>query len=305
MKVAIVAVGELARYFIDELPLQNHTVVCISRTRKAFLTSADIEQRISDYSAESLTAALADCDAVICTLRSGVPSFVGIHAGILAACQASPTCKRFIPSVWAGNVNEFPDEPLDWAEDLEQVLSSLRKQSEVYWSAICPGWFAEYVIPDPQQRYLADIGDMWPQNHKDAVFTLYGAGSQLVDFTSARDTARAVGMLLAHDRRDWEEYTYLSGDQLSWKMLAEFSQRRDPNVIVRRKSLAASVRQYIAKENEAATLAAVFEIWAHSDALHFPPQKVFAHRKRYFPSLEFRTLKQVAEAADVSPGKVV
>lgn len=306
MKIAIVAVGELARYFTDEIPLHGHTVVCISRNPNPVLTSLGIEQRTTDYSPDSLAALLADCDAAVCTLRRGIPAFAAIHAAVLGACAASPTCKRFIPSAWAGNLQDWPDEPLDWAEELGEVLAMLRAQDDVSWSAMCPGWFAEYVLPDARQRHMGDIGDMWPQDYKNKVFTLYGDGGQLVNITSARDAARATIRLLAeNDRRSWGEFTYVSGEQLSWRQLGEFVRSRDPAYRLQRKSLAASVKQYVGARSAEDKAAAVFELWAHSEALHFPLERVQKHREMFFTGMKFRALEDVVKDADAAPGRVV
>jgi nucleoside-diphosphate-sugar epimerase len=306
MKVAIVAVGELARYFVEELTEKGHTVVTISRNRKSYLDDYGITQHLaSDYAASDLDTALADCDAAICTLRGGIANFASIHKAVLEACKRSATCKRFIPSAWAGNLEEFPDEPLDWAAELQAVFAALRSQDDVSWTAICPGWYADYIIPRSCQRYLGDIGDMWPQNYAAKTFTLYGNGGQLVNLTAARDTARATIMLLAHDRREWEEYTYVSGVQVSWRQLAEFVRCRDGAYAFRRKSLAESVRGYVASETPQERAVAVFEIWGHSEALHFPWEKVIRHRSKYFQGLEFRGLGEVMDEADRNPERVV
>lgn len=300
MKVAIVAVGELARYFIEELRAQNHEVITISRSKKDHLDKLGITQHVSDYSVSSLTDILNDCDAVICTIRGGVPNFLDVHKAILEACKSSPICKRFIPSAWAGNLEEFPDEPLEWSDELQPMLQALSAQDEVSWSAISPGWYADYVYP-ARQRYLGDIGEMWPQNHKDKVFTLYGNGSQLVNFTSVRDTARATIMLLGHDRHEWEDYTYVSGEQLTWKQLSDFIIQRDGEYTVKRKSLASSIRQYIARDNEASVAVAIFEIWGHTEALVFPWEKVERHRKKFFGGMKFRNFAELADEAAAAP----
>ncbi|KAJ6441115.1 leucine rich repeat protein [Purpureocillium lavendulum] len=305
MRVAIVAVGELARYFVEELQARGHQVVAVSRTRKSYLEPLGVEQHVAvDYEPDALCDALAGCDAAVCTLRGGVPRFAAIHAALLEACRRSATCKRFIPSAWAGNLEDFPDEPLDWADELVPVLDALGRQTDVSWSAICPGWYADYVLP-ARQRHLADIGAMWPQDRQRKVFTLYGQGSQLVNFTSARDTARATIRLLEHDRHSWEDFTYVSGAQMSWRQLGDLIKARDPAYTFRRKSLAQSVRQYAANESPEDAAVAIFELWGHSEALHFPWDKVERHREKYFQGLEFRSLAELADEAQAHPTRLM
>lgn len=298
MKVAIVAVGDLARYFIEELLAQKHEVVTISRSKKDYLDQLAVTQHESDYSPASIEKILGDCHAVICTIKGGVPNYVDVHRAILEACQKSRKCKRFIPSVWAGNLEDLPDEPPYLADGFKSICLTLSSQNDVSWSAICPGWFADYIYP-ANQRYLSDIGEVWPQNIKDKVFILYGDGSQTANFTSVRDTALATIKLLEHDRHEWDNYTFLMGDQLTWKQLGEFLQTRDGTYTVKRKSLAATVRQYIANESEMSLFAAILELWAYGGSLALPLHKVERQREKFFGGIKFRTIAELADEAAV------
>ncbi|KAJ3480833.1 hypothetical protein NLG97_g7971 [Lecanicillium saksenae] len=181
----------------------------------------------------------------------------------------------------------------------------LRAQNEVSWSAVCVGWFAEYILPDPAQRYLTSSGELWPQNYANKTFTIYGDGKQLLNVTSARDAARAAVKLLEYDRHAWEDYTYVSGEQLSWRQLGEFLQKKDSAYSFKKKSLAASVRQYVETTSPEDKIAAMFELWAHSEALHFPMEKVMQHRKKYFSELQFKDLEKLVSEAAAAPGNVI
>ncbi|KAM3510931.1 hypothetical protein MY11210_005397 [Beauveria gryllotalpidicola] len=304
MKVAIIAVGDLARYFVEELLQRGHQVLAISRSSKAYLDQLGVAQHTSDYSEADLTQALATCDAAICTLRFGVPEHASIHRAILRACQKSSTCKRFIPATWAGNVADFPDEPLGLSDEIEAVLKDLRSQSDVSWSSVSPGWYIDYIVPETQ-RYMSSLGDMWPQNYADKVFTLYGDGSQLVNFTSARDTARATIRLLEHDRREWDEFLFVSGAQMTWKELGQFIQSQDSAYTFRNKSLSQTIKQYMAKESEESYNAAILELWRHGAGVRFPWSRVEHHRAKFFPDLTFRNAQQMVDEAASDPSKVV
>ncbi|KAJ6782795.1 hypothetical protein PWT90_10386 [Aphanocladium album] len=304
MKVAIVAVGALARYLAEALIAADHEVVAVSRSKKAWLDDLGIAQRTTDYSVGSLTALLDDCDAAICTLVGGVPDYVAIHKAILAACAATPRCNRFIPSLWAGNLEDFPAEQLEWSDEQVPVIEALRAQSDVKWTGICVGWFADYILPS-SQRYLADIDDIWPQGHKDKIFTLYGLGSQRVNFTAARDVAAAVARLLTQDADAWDEFIYVSGEQISWADLWAFTKAQDPAWQVKRKGLSESVKQYAANKDDWSRIVALFEILGHSEAIHFPQERVERHRSKYFEGLKFRTLSELAADAKTKPDIVV
>lgn len=304
MQVAIVAVGALARYIAEELLTAGHQVIAVSRSKKEWLDQLSIPHRTTDYSVASLTDLLADCDAAICTLVSGIPEYVPIHLAILTACRATTRCRRFIPSLWGGNLEDFPNEMLEWSEEEMPVFEALRAQNEVKWTGICVGWFADYILP-ASQRYLNDIGDIWPQNHTDKVFTLYGLGSQRVNLVAARDVAAAVARLLTDDAEKWDEFICVSGEQMTWAELFAFSKRQDPQWEVKRKGLSESVRQYMANEDEWSRIVALFEILGHSEAIHFPQKRVEQHRANYFAGMRFRTLEELASEAAANPDKVV
>lgn len=302
MKVAVIAPGEVGRYIVEALVQHGHQTIAVSRGRKQWLESLGVDQHTTDYSVSNLTEVLYDCDAAVCTLRGSIPEYVNVHKAILAACTASPTCKRFIPSTWTGNIEEFPDEPLDWAEDLQQLFSSLRSQQNVKWTAMCPGWFADYTLA-LSQRHFGDAGESWPQNLQTKVFTMYGKGKQVVSLTSARDAASATVAMLEQDASTWEEYTYVSGEQISWSGLFDFLKSKDSGYTFRIKSLAESIREYMLNPGQLSN--ATFQIWGHSDAMNFSWDKVLRHRQMYFANIRFRTLAELFDDAKLSPGKTV
>ncbi|KAF4451955.1 f420-dependent NADP reductase [Fusarium albosuccineum] len=177
MKVAIAGLGDVSKYLLEELPKEGHQVVALTRSKKSHVMT--VEQRVTNYSVADLKRHLADCDAVV--------SAITIHAS-----------ERFLPSVWAGNYEEVSDQPLYAGEDLLPVLHALRAQTAVSWTFFCQGWMVDYILPT-NQRHLADFGERWVQDYENKIFTLYGNGSQRVDFTAARDATRAIGVLLNHD----------------------------------------------------------------------------------------------------------
>ncbi|KAB8067188.1 NAD(P)-binding protein [Aspergillus leporis] len=304
MKVALIAVGDLARYFVEILQERGHEILAISRSRKTYLETLQVRQLETDYNEADLVTMLADCDAAICTLRVGVPEYVAIHQAILRACQQSSTCKRLIPATWAGNIEDHPDEPIDVSDQIAVVLDALRSQSNVRWSSVSPGWYMDYIVPG-RQRFMSSLGEMWPQNLDEKTFTLYGDGTQMVNFTSARDTARATVRLLEHNKDEWEDFTFISGAQMSWKDLAHFIQTRDPDYTLRRKSLSASIKQYCARESLESYGAAILELWGHSAGVRFDWDKVELHRAKFFPDLKFRNVQDLVEEAASNLNQVV
>ncbi|KAJ3541191.1 hypothetical protein NM208_g4720 [Fusarium decemcellulare] len=302
MKVAIAGLGDVSKYLLEELPKEGHQVVALTRSKKSHVTT--VEQRVTDYSVADLKGHLADCDAVVSAITIHASDFILIHLSLLDACRQSQNCKRFLPSVWAGNYEEVSDQPLYAGEDLLPILHALREQTAVSWTFFCQGWMIDYILPT-NQRHLADFGERWVQDYENKIFTLYGNGSQRVDFTATRDATRAIGVLLNHDPSTWEDFTCVSGQQMTWRELWELVKSREPEFTAQKKSLAQSIKQFIAKENDQKVAAAMYEVMGHSEALAFPDGKIQRHREKYFKDIKFRTPAELYDEAVASPGKVV
>ncbi|KAE8374981.1 hypothetical protein BDV26DRAFT_295500 [Aspergillus bertholletiae] len=298
----LAGIGGVAKYLLEELPKEGHQVAAITRSQKPL--PKEIIQHITDYSVSHLTKILQDCDAVISCITAHSPDFLDVHLSLLEACKISPKCKRFLPSAWSGNYEEVRDQPLFAGGELEQIYNALRIQSEIKWTLFCQGWMADYLVPS-SQRYLDDLGERWVQDYERKTFTLYGNQWQQVDFTAARDAARAVAVLFNHDANDWEEFTCVSGQRLSWRELWEFVKTYDPAYEMKQKSVAQSIKQLMARENDASVAAAMYEIMGNTEALAFPEGKVDRHRQKYFQGLKFRTLAQLVKEAKDNPGKVI
>ncbi|KAM0189125.1 hypothetical protein ACHAPI_010143 [Fusarium lateritium] len=302
MKVAIIGLGGISKYLVEELPKQGIDIIAITRGRKSW--ADHIEQQISDYSEQSFHQLLQDCDGVISGITNYAPNFAEIHLAILKACKQSPRCKRFIPSAWAGNWEEVPDQPIYAGKDLEIIYDSLSEQNDVSWTMVCQGWMMDYILP-ASQRHFVDFGERWVQSYDSKTFRLYGNGSQKVDFTSARDTARAVAVLMRHPREEWEPTTCISGQTMTWRQLWDFIEAREPGYKVAKKSLADSIKQMIANENETQVAAAMYEIMGHSEALAFSEGKVARHREKFFKDLKFRNIQEVYDEAVANPKQVI
>jgi len=303
MKVAIVGTGAVARYLVDELLSQKHDIVAISRSRKAWLDDLSIEQHEVQHTVAGITPALEGCDAVICTVSSSAPELVQIHESLLEACKSSPTCKRFIPSIWVGNFEDVPDQPYYGAGSIQKIYNMLAGQQTIEWTLLSVGWLIDYVIPT-SQRYLPDDEGFWVQNPRNKTFKLYGNGTQTISCTAARDAASAVIRLLETNSK-WEAFTYVSGEQLRWIDLWQIIQGYDTEYRLVSKSLTESIRQLVESKDTMTTLVAVFDVMGHSEALCYPQERVDRHRKKYFEGIRFRMVRELIEDAKANPGTVV
>jgi len=300
MKVAIAGTGNVAQYLIEEFQAYGHEITVLTRRKKL---EKEFEQRETDYSIPSLLAVLRDCDALVSTIADFEKPSVAtkVHLDMLEACRQSEKCKAFIPSEWTSNVEEYPEQLMFLADANKALHQRLKEESSVKWTIICNSWFADYIVPK-HQRNLPDIGPLWPMDHTNKLFTIYGNGNQLIDLTPVRDVAKAVAVLL-DNKGPWEQYTYLSGDQLSWNDLFAIIKRRDPAWTSRKKTLADTIRQIaddVSVFNEAQ-----FEILSYAGASMFPKEKVQRQRAEYFQDIHFRTVEEILDEAAARPKGII
>lgn len=85
----------------------------------------------------------------------------------------------------------------------------------------------------------------------------------------------------------------------------EFIQSRKPRYTFHKKSLAQSIKQFIAKESNEKVAAAMYEVMGHSEALPFSEGKVEQHREKYFKGIKFRTTAELYDEAAANPEVVV
>lgn len=303
MKVAIAGSGNVAQYLIEEFGASGHQIVVLTRSAKP--EQKAFEQRQTDYSIASLVGVLEDCDALVSTVADfqNPPAATKAHLDMLEACRQSTKCKTFIPSEWTLNVEDYPEQPMFLAEANQTLHQTLKQETSIRWTIICNSWFADYVVPQ-RQRYLRDIGQAWPMDHLNKVFTIYGPGTQLFDLTSVRDVAKAVAVLL-DSKEPWEQYTYLSGDQLSWNELFALVKRWDPQWTSQTKPLAASIRQIADNVSLESAYVGYFEIQSYAGALTLPKEKVQRQRAKYFPQVHFRTIEEILATAARQPDTIV
>lgn len=303
MKVAIAGSSNVAKYLVEELPKNGHQVVQLTRSIKS--DQKAIEQRQTDYSIASLVSVLEDCDALVSTIADFInpPAAIKIHLDMLEACKQSSKCKSFIPSEWTSNVEDHPEQPMFLVEHNKTIHERLKQEENIRWTIICNSWFADYVVPQ-QQRYIRDIGALWPMDHEKKIFTIYGPGTQPVDLTFVRDIAKAVAVLLDSEE-PWEPYTYLSGDQLTWNELFTIMKRSDSRWSSQKKPLADTLLLIADTGSPENVYTGHFEILSYSGASTFPKEKVQRQRAKHFPGLHFRTVEEVLAAAAENPDKIV
>ncbi|KAF7536526.1 hypothetical protein G7Z17_g13036 [Cylindrodendrum hubeiense] len=298
-KIALVGPGDLGRYILEELAKQ-HDVMVLTRSVKSWITDLKVPQQIiEDFSVESVLPHLADREILISTLSITDSTSVDIHLELLEACIQSTGCKKFIPSEFTGNIRDEPMQPIFYYEVHEPVREALRKQNNVTWTLFCNGWFLDYAVPS-SNRYFND-GQAFSMDFKTKVIKVYGKGTQLVDLTSARDVGKALAELVKHD--EWEDYTFVRGEKISWQGLFDVIHRRDPTWIKKTISLAESVKLIV--DNGPGKVRGQLEVYGHSDGAVSPDDKIEAQRAKYFQGVKFRGLEELLDEADAHPNKIL
>ncbi|KAK2745106.1 hypothetical protein FQN57_004013 [Myotisia sp. PD_48] len=307
MRVAIAGAGSLAKYLSEELPKVGHEVVILTRSAKPFFDGKEgviSPQRITDYSdPTALAEQLSDCDALISTILDYTMDYTRAHLALIEACKRSPKCKRFIPSEFGGNLEDFPDQPMFYTPNHGPVRKCLREQSEIEWTLVCVGWFSDYLLPG-SNRYFSDVeAGGYPIDLTNHIAVLPGTGKELLAMTSARDAARAIGYLLNAPR--WNPYVYIQGEATTWRRVAELVKEGIPDLKVQFLSLTEMINIIAENKSESEVIGAGYNVFSASGAGSFDVAKVEADRDLFFKGMKFRSCRELLEDAERNPDSVI
>lgn len=300
MKIAIVGAGEVGLRFAEEFCRSEDEVVIVTRSAKAGLEGLRAKTCLTDYTVENLKQYLDDCDAVVSTLSGPNEFYISAHSNILEACIQSRRCKRFIPSEWNVNIEDFPDQPMFSAPTHEVVRDKLRSQQDVKWTMICHGWFMEYVLPRDKNP-LSEIGLSWVMNHDTKIFDIYGDGLQKVTLTSLGDVARAVLALLRNSINtgaDLPQVTHLAGQTLTYRDLFDLIRKRDPSWKPNPVTLS-EVLDLIHKGLESDVAVHQMRIMGFTNANHNPKEKVLEWGTGILQGLRATSVEELLNQAQV------
>lgn len=304
MKVAVAGTGNVAQYLIEEIPKFGHELIVLTRKAKPGKGYKQVE---TNYTLDSLVSVLdaSGVDALVSTIADfeNPPIATRIHLDMLEACKQSRTCKSYVPSEWTCDVVNYPEQPVFLSEANATLHDKLKQEKEVRWTILCNSWFADYVVP-PSQRHLREIGALWPMDHTNKVFTIYGPGNQPFSVCSVRDAAKAVAALLGTSD-PWEPYTFIAGDHITLNELFATMKRRDPDWTSKNKSLAETIRPILQNESPELVMLGYFELLIYSGASKLPEEEVLRQRKRYFPDIHFNTVEELLDLAQAQPDAIV
>ncbi|KAK7419248.1 hypothetical protein QQX98_003400 [Neonectria punicea] len=303
MRVAIAGSGGVARYLVEEFAAIGIDVVVLTRSLKPqFESIPNVKQVVSDFSVPSLIQELDGCTTLVSAILDYTSAFIDIHQRLMEACQKSTTCKRFIPSEYGGNLEDYPDQPGLEYRTHGPVRQALKEQSELEWTLISTGWFADFVVPS-RNRYLKDAGEAFPIDLHTKTVLIPGTGKEPLDFTCARDMAKAVAKLLHAPK--WEQHTYISGEKSCWNDLVALMLKKYPGMPVEYRSLYQLIEDIRTSTDEYSRLMAEYRVFSPSHAGSLDADKVAAHRKLYFEGIKFRTAKDLLEEIEENPDAIV
>ena len=152
---------------------------------------------LTDYTKASVLAGLNRIRAVALVSFVQPPDelYVSIHTAMLDACRESATCKRFIPSEFAGNIDDFPMLPSFYGSSRQPFRQILRESQGVEWTLVNNGWLMDYFLPK-DRTYMPAIPDEFPVDPNGFRALIRGTGDEMQSWTCARDVAKAIVELL-------------------------------------------------------------------------------------------------------------
>jgi swainsonine biosynthesis oxidoreductase SwnR len=314
MKVAIAGTSQITPYLTRALLSAGHDVLILTRHQPQ--TPLPVPHAITDYNVPSLITALSDRDALISTVISYTnPSInTSAHLAMLSALTQSPACKTFIPSEFTCDVLNYPDQPMFNREHTRVLHAALRQAKAEHglrYTVVCNSWFMDYVLP-ADKRGLRDIGPAWPMDHATHTFTVYDSGEKLMSFVALADVAHAVERLISAvdvDRHvEWDEYTFLEGERLSWKQVFELvdahARRQGGDQAgwaMVKKPLSETIDQLVQAEKDGNPFGAALahmELMSYSGASLLPWSEVQRQREKWFAGVKFRTMEEVLSAGN-------
>ncbi|TRM66250.1 hypothetical protein BD626DRAFT_487180 [Schizophyllum amplum] len=300
--VAIAGAGDVAKFLVEELEHANafNIIVLTRGERPWFSERPSVTVRLTDYTTDSVRAILDDTNAVIffSFIHDNSSFYVTAHEAFLAACRASRSCKRFVPSECGGDLDAHPDKPRFYISTHGAVREVLRTQDEVEWTSLNGGWFMDYVLP-PEMSHMKCIVPVWPLDLKTGHVVVPGTGEEPIGLTAARDLARAAVKLV--DAPKWDPITYVCGENTTWNKLIQdverFYKRKFEVSYLPIDEIKTALEVHKNDDDPSQLWKAFMDEWNYTGASALPWPKVEAQRRTLFPDVQFRTVRQLLEDA--------
>ena len=308
-RIAIAGTGSFSRYLAEELTANGFAVTIMGRSKKPYFDNMpNVTSRIVDYkSVESIKEALGDdTEVLISAILDYSMELDTAQRNMIQAATESPKTRRFIPSEYGGNVEDYPDQTPFYLKNRGPSRKILAEQSTLEWTIVSTSWFFDWVVPE-KNRHFADIGDAFPVNLKDGTFFIPGAGIEVLDIVTARDTAKGIVELIKAPYGSWDHYVYMSGEKTCWNAVTEQVRKAYPDISFKRSSISLTqMIENIANANtEEEKIEAQYQVMSVSNAGNFDERKVAEQRKKYFANMHFRSVQEILDAPKADPKVIV
>jgi nucleoside-diphosphate-sugar epimerase len=302
--IAVAGLGDVAKYVVEELNALSSPVKIILLSRESrpwFNEQPNITFRITDYSVTSLTKHLADVDVLISLVHSNDHFYNDVHEAMMAACKASPRCKRFIPSECGGDIEKFPQHPEFYVPTHGAIRKLLEEQNEIEYTLFNQGWFMDYFIP-ADRSYMKRILPVWPLDLEKETIRIPGTGDEPITFTSARDTGKALARLATLNTK-WEKYIYIAGETTTWNKVVKLIEKIYPNKKLKityksLEELEQNRAKHLHDKDPTELWLAFMDLWNATGASAVPMDKVEQQRKKYFANIHFSNIEEYIRTAE-------
>ncbi|OJJ95681.1 hypothetical protein ASPACDRAFT_11308, partial [Aspergillus aculeatus ATCC 16872] len=176
--------GGFGRYLAEAITsCPDYAVAILTRSNKnppPWTDHPKITTHQTDYTPTSLLPILNTTQAttLLSLIRCPNDAYLTLHTHLLNACIASQTCKRLIPSEWAGNIDDFPLLPRSYGvtrAPFREILRSQAASHNVEWTLVHHGWFMDYFLPK-HKSYMAYIPGEFPIDPQTWTYHGFGEG---------------------------------------------------------------------------------------------------------------------------------
>ncbi|RAL16597.1 NAD(P)-binding protein [Aspergillus homomorphus CBS 101889] len=298
--------GDFGRYLTEALANSADYAVAIL-TRSSQPTPHPAHPKITthqtDYTPASLIQILntTRATALISIIRCANDDYLLLHNNLLKACLASETCKRLIPSEWAGNTDDFPDLPRSYGltrAPFRKILHSPVAEG-IRWTCINHGWFMDYFLPEGKS-YMKYIPGEFPIDPLTWTYHVKGTGEEPQTWTCAQDVAAAVVILLG--KGEWEPVTYVAGEWGTFNSAATLLERYYDRPFKREyRTLEQIYHDLEHSPTDSASLnlsLAELEECTVTGAVCCPREKTLRQREEFFSGVRFLGLEEMLERAE-------
>ncbi|PHH68971.1 hypothetical protein CDD82_160 [Ophiocordyceps australis] len=263
----------------------------------SYFEQRGIKVLASDYTCASILGILnaVNASALISFSNSDGQTYIDVHRACLDACRKSNTCKRFIPSEYAGNIDEFPNSPSYFTESRVPFRQMLREEKDVEWTIFNNGWIMDYCLPAHAEKHMPSIPDEFPIDPDGWKACIRGTGDEVQSFTSGQDIGKALVRLLAAPK--WEPTTYITGQWSSFNdmvaAMEKFYDRPMPKTFRSEADIHKDTLLPPTPENTTARYLASVEEMMLNAAGACPREKTLRQRREFFADLHFTPLEEL------------